>query len=346
MSTGGAGELERVRQEYESSLSWRVTRPLRSLRRRSRPAEATSPSGAPPARYDSWLSLLDHDGRLSRIDAACRDAEPAHLDAFRELDVDLWALLLTKEYRAFPHIRAMLPDVPDASLQKVWNGTSGAVLAAQTTAFYAKLVERYRRHGSRPLPDAHVLDFGCGWGRVTRYLARDVQRGRLFACDPVPQMLDVCRDTRVPAVIARSEFVPERLPFEQRMDLAFSFSVFTHMSERAHESCLRALHAGLAPGGILVVTVRPPDYLQLCELMHPLLLALDDDATNNLAESCYLFAPHETGIINPEGGEATYGEAVISLAYVRERWSPLFELLDVDVLIGDLHQVMLTLRRR
>jgi hypothetical protein len=42
----------------------------------------------------------------------------------------------------------------------------------------------------------------------------------------------------------------------------------------------------------------------------------------------------------------TYGEAVITLPYVRERWSSMFELLDVDVLLGDLYQVMLTLRRR
>ena len=41
----------------------------------------------------------------------------------------------------------------------------------------------------------------------------------------------------------------------------------------------------------------------------------------------------------------TYGEAVITLHYVRERWSRWFELLSTDLLLGDLHQIMLTLRR-
>jgi hypothetical protein len=41
----------------------------------------------------------------------------------------------------------------------------------------------------------------------------------------------------------------------------------------------------------------------------------------------------------------TYGETVISLAYVQERWAPLFELVDVSLLSEDLHQVVLTLRR-
>jgi hypothetical protein len=31
---------------------------------------------------------------------------------------------------------------------------------------------------------------------------------------------------------------------------------------------------------------------------------------------------------------------------VRERWSPRFELVDVSLLASDVHQVVLTLRRR
>ncbi|MGB0093779.1 MAG: hypothetical protein WBP81_14765 [Solirubrobacteraceae bacterium] len=40
-----------------------------------------------------------------------------------------------------------------------------------------------------------------------------------------------------------------------------------------------------------------------------------------------------------------YGETVITLAYIRECWSSLFELLDVDLLSDDLYQVVLTMRR-
>jgi hypothetical protein len=42
----------------------------------------------------------------------------------------------------------------------------------------------------------------------------------------------------------------------------------------------------------------------------------------------------------------TYGETVVTLAYVRRHWGPLFELLDVSMLVEDLHQVVLALRRR
>jgi SAM-dependent methyltransferase len=328
--SGTASELDALRREYESSLSWRVTRPLRALGRAVRRVPVEAPAAAlVPGRYDAWLD----DARLHSIDTAC--AEGGDYALFRELENDLWALLLTQEYAVHPHIRALLPDVPDPGLQELWTGASGARLAAQSAAFYDRLRARF----GRPLDGARVLDFGCGWGRMLRFLARDVAPGDLFGCDPVQGILDLCRDTRVPGVLARSEFVPDRLPFDGRFDLVYAFSVFTHLSERAHDRCLDALHAALAPGGMLVVTVRPLEYLRFDARMHGLGPARSD-------EPAYLFAPHPAEPSHPQyaGGEMTYGDTVMTPAYIRERWSDRFALEHTDVLIGDLFQVMLTLR--
>src|SRR2546421_7686146 len=127
-----ASELDLVRREYESSLSWRVTRPLRALARgaravRSRAVGCSSeterawapPAGFTPGWYDSWLEHFNGE-RLELIDAACEDRGPESFALFRDLDLDLWALLLTQEYELYPNIRAVLPDVPDPSLQQLW----------------------------------------------------------------------------------------------------------------------------------------------------------------------------------------------------------------------------------
>lgn len=301
---------------------------------------------ASAARYDTWLGLCA--AQLDPIEAACAHAGTEALRLFADLDSDLWALLLTRQYGCFPRIQAVLPDVPEPGLQKLWNGASGAVLAAQGRGFYDKVRERYVGHSERALGDSRVLDFGCGWGRLTRLFARDVAPGQLCACDPVQAILDVCEQTRVPATLRRSEFVPEALPFDQPFELAYAFSVFTHLSETAHEASLRALHAAIAPGGLLFVTIRPPAYLQLSELMRPVLASLGPRPEAELARSQYLFVAHSGQPLGAEApqGEITYGETVITLPYVRERWQGLFELLEVDLLLGDPYQVLLTLRRR
>jgi SAM-dependent methyltransferase len=357
MSSGSAGadvgELERLRREYESSLSWRITRPVRAagrLSRRLRPPvprdDGTERSGQDG--FDWWLAHFFGE-RLAAIDAACgAEADRARYELFRDLDDDLWALLLTQQYELYPHIRALLPAMPDPELQELWNGRSGLPLADQSAAFYRTLRHCYRRHGARSLSEASVLDFGCGWGRLTRYLARDVAPGRLYGCDPVGGILDVARANGVPATLATSEFLPQTLPFDKQFDLAFAFSVFTHLSEEAHRQSLRALHRSLRPDGILVVTIRPPAYLRHSELMRPLLDALGPDPEQALDTPSYFFVPHGAAPTHPQyqgHGEIHYGETVITMAYLRDEWSPLFTVLDVGLLLNDPYQVVVTLRR-
>jgi SAM-dependent methyltransferase len=296
--------------------------------------------------FDAWLSLFDDE--LRAIDGRCDSSDPHSYALFRELDDDLWTVLLSLDYGRYPRIRALLPLLPDPSLQWRWNGATGLMLLNQGKAFYRKARDGFVRHQGRSLHDTRVLDFGCGWGRLTRFFARDVEPGRLYGCDPVEEILDVCRTSRIPARLAPSEPIPERLPFEPGFGLVFAFSVFTHLSEDAHWACLQAIHGGLAPGGMLVVTIRSPAYLQGHELGRDLVAALDEDPIEAFERPRFLFAAHSPDPEHPQnhGGDMTYGETVISLPYVRERWGELFELLDVALLAEDLHQVVLTLRRR
>ncbi len=94
------------------------------------------------------------------------------------------------------------------------------------------------------------------------------------------------------------------------------------------------------------MTIRPPSYLDFNPLMKPALAGLPADREAALAEPRYLFAPHETeGHPQYGGQEMDYGETVITLPYVRSKWSRFFDLLDVAVMTGDMYQVVLTLRK-
>lgn len=314
-----------------------------ALREEGGPQAAAAVPAEPP--LDGWLNSLFGE-RLEALDAACAGGGIDAYANFRDLDDDLWALLLSRNYASYPNIAALLPDVPDPSLQERWNGASGLALLTQSKAFYSNVNTQMGRHG-RPLEEARVLDFGCGWGRLTRFLARDVAPGNLLGCDPVDEILDICRTSRVPAELALSDFVPESLPFDG-LDLVYSFSVFTHISEEAHLSCLRAIHGALKPGGLLMLTIRPPDYLELDPKMHGALAELGGDPVAATKGPKYVFVPHEPDPDHPQydGGEMTYGDTTFSLGYVRECWSEWFDLLDVRAPVEDPYQVAVTLRRR
>lgn len=289
--------------------------------------------------YDSWLRHYYED-ILAPLDARCK-RQPIDYAWFRDLDDELWTILLSKEYELYPNLRRALPDLPEPDVQETWNGRSGIALASQSAQFYRRLKALYLRHATVPLAEAKVLDFGCGWGRLMRFVARDVGPQNLFGCDPYPGILDVCARTRVPGRLASIAYVPDSLPFDERFDLVYAFSVFTHLSEETHEAALRAIHAGLGPGGLLVATVRPPAYAE--DGMHPALPGGFRVKPLRRGKPAYLFAAHDD---QPSGDEVTFGEAVINLPYVRERWGGLFELLEISLMVDDIYQVVLTLRRR
>ncbi|MFN8112837.1 MAG: class I SAM-dependent methyltransferase [Solirubrobacterales bacterium] len=337
------------------------TRPARRLAdaiREDRPPPEPPPPPPPPPpdprdllnhmRVDNWLTNLfgaELDPIEERIAAGATGDEAYGL--FRGLDDDLWALLLSGQYSAYPAIRGLLPDVPEPHLQLSWNGADGLGLLSQSKSFYAHVKRMHAEHHGGELSGARILDFGCGWGRLTRFFARDVPAGALHGCDPVESILDVCRTSRVPAELHRSDFVPESLPVDG-IDVAFSFSVFTHLSERAAQTCLNAIHDALNPDGIAVLTIRPPDYLGLDEKMHGARDELGPDPYAAMSEPQFVFAPHGVDEGHPQyqGGEMTYGDTVVSLAYVREHWTERFELVDVRATLEDMFQVAVTLRRR
>ena len=350
-------KIDAVREGYESTLSWRVTRPLRSISdaaRRLRGRETEIPWAEVMVEEKlepDWTSWLDtfFGEELERIDAALAETPPEEAwQLFRGLGDDLWAVLLTREYDLYPNIRALLPRAPEPGLQWMWNGATGLELLGQSKNFYARVRELNERHGRAPLDGARILDFGCGWGRLTRFFARDAMPDRLFGCDPTPEILEVCAETGVPGELRQTGFLPERLPFEN-LDLAFSFSVFTHISEAAHEACLKAIHAALAPGGLAVITVRPPAYLDHDPLMEAARAELSDDfASREMKEPRFIFVPHpvEDGHPQYDEGEMTYGDTVISLPYIEENWTGLFEIVETGFLTGDMYQVPIALKKR
>ena len=317
---------------------------ISSLLRRARRSGEGGPEEIAEIDVDEWLVHF-FDEELAPIEAACANPGADAFAAFRDLDDDLWALLLTRNYSSYPNIRALLPAMPEPQLQMNWNGAHGIELLRQSKAFYEHVKAMNQAFSTTPLPESRVLDFGIGWGRLARLFARDVRPGNLLGVDPSEAILEVCRQSRIPAELARTDFVPESLPFED-VDLAYSFSVFTHISEAASEACLDAIHAAMVPGGLLVVTIRPPGYLDLSPWMRPVAIERGDRYAA-LRKPRYIFVPHpvEEGHPQYDGGEMTYGETLINLPWIRKHWNDRFDLLDASAAIEDIYQVAVTLRR-
>ncbi|HEY6250690.1 MAG TPA: methyltransferase domain-containing protein [Candidatus Angelobacter sp.] len=100
--------------------------------------------------------------------------------------------------------------------------------------------------------DEHILDAGCGSGRVTAELLKAFPKARVTAVDASQNMVDEARKT----LAAFSERVTvERidlldLSFKQRFDVVFSTAVFHWIKD--HQALFINLFRSLRPGGLLL----------------------------------------------------------------------------------------------
>jgi SAM-dependent methyltransferase len=104
------------------------------------------------------------------------------------------------------------------------------------------------------------LDFGCGYGRVIRFLVERVPPERVFASDVVKEGVDFCRsEFGVDGIYSDTDLTTVRLG---SFDFIYAISVLTHLNERNSPAMLRLLGESLTPGGIVLFTVHGQYSLQ------------------------------------------------------------------------------------
>jgi SAM-dependent methyltransferase len=98
------------------------------------------------------------------------------------------------------------------------------------------------------------LDFGCGYGRVIRFLLRRVPPHRVSGVDVIGDAVGFCaREFGVWASLVGSDFDTIELG---EFDFVFAISVMTHIPPDAAVAFLRFIRRATKPGGIAMFTTQ------------------------------------------------------------------------------------------
>jgi SAM-dependent methyltransferase len=120
----------------------------------------------------------------------------------------------------------------------------------------ANHIEEQIRCMSASLADKRVLDFGCGCGRILRWLARRYPTTRFSGADVDGTAIEWCIRNLPGSVFVKSGPEPP-LPFESDyFDVVYCFSVFTHLDELMQDIWLAEIRRIVKPGGIVILTVH------------------------------------------------------------------------------------------
>jgi len=206
--------------------------------------------------------------------------------------------------------------LPPESIQVRFTGLSGDATMHQAQAFY-DVVKSYARS------PAKVLDFGCGWGRITRCALKHVGPEKVTGCDCMEEMVKLCNET-LPCKFHQNMPLPPS-PFEDNsFDLIYGYSVFSHLSEKAAAAWIDEFYRILMPDSFVVITTRERAFLpNLANTTYfppgidPSVAERDYDAGK--------FVHYATGG-GPELSSDFYGETAIPRLYVEQNWKQ-FELV-------------------
>ena len=257
-------------------------------------------------------------------------------ELFSGVGDNFWFWLCTEGYRREPFVRNILPAMPDEEVQMNFTGDTGDSVLRDGFFAYLLFRELYQRHVGPIDQCAGILDFGCGWGRIIRFFLKDVEPSRLWGVDPVEEMIRICtRDNNWCNFVLIDPAPPS--PFkDSTFDLIYSYSVFSHLSEDMHQACLAELVRILTPGGLLIATTRPREFIKFCgdlrksrklDAIHPAIRSsastfIDQErAMATYDNGGYCFSPLE-------GVWSYWGEAAISLDYARTNWSRHLTFID------------------
>jgi len=96
------------------------------------------------------------------------------------------------------------------------------------------------------------LDFGCGYGRVVRFLVQRIPPERVWASDVVREGVDFCRtEFGIHGLYSDPELEAVAL---DHFDVVYAVSVLSHLNERNSRAFLRVLGGALPPRGVFVFT--------------------------------------------------------------------------------------------
>ncbi len=256
-----------------------------------------------------------------------------------------------------PALAALLPKLPNDEIQSRFTGLSNRDAFQQAIAFLRVTRDFAQRNSiAFGTPAQRILDFGCGWGRITQVLLPFFEHDAIHGVDVMPSALSLCRESGLRVDLQQVEpWPPSKFP-DAHFEYIVAYSVFSHLSEDNSFAWIREFARILKPGGVVAITTRYRDFfLYLQQLRQqkdrP---GFSRGAARSFMNTEAVLAAYDRGEFcfdgEGKGGPGltqTYGEAAIPQAYAEKTYAGFFQTIEFAPPVYQQHldQAVILLRK-
>lgn len=219
---------------------------------------------------------------------------------------------------------------PEEALQRKYTGTSGQTLLDQAASFLGILDSLMA--GRLQEPGWRGLDYGVGWGRMASLMTYFGAPQQLDCVDAWEKSLQLAIDHGIEnkAWVVNAKLVPGELP-QGEYDFVYAYSIYTHLPESLVINNTREIMKSLRPGGMFLLTVREPPFLDFLVRTNNCRPAIDKLDTEG-----YWFG----NVQNPD-----YGDTILTRNWAEANFGKLGVLERLGPMKHEPTQVALVLRK-
>lgn len=161
-----------------------------------------------------------------------------------------------------------------------------------------------------------VYDFGCGCGRVIKYVSALLGKGKYYGSDIDPEAITWCSENLESIGEFKVNEISPPLPYTaDSFDFIYSISVFTHLPEYMQFEWLEELNRVSKAGALLLLTTHGESLLK----------NVPDSILQDFKSHGFFYAVGD----GTEGLPDFYQTSFHTHDYIRDRWSKYFEILDI-----------------
>jgi SAM-dependent methyltransferase len=172
-----------------------------------------------------------------------------------------------------------------------------------------------------------ILDFGCGCGRLTRFLSFYRPKCEIVGVDVEPMHIEWASYNLRSTLFGLVESAPPLPVRSNRFDTIISISIFSHLPCQAHLAWMEELYRVLEPAGVIAFTTLGPTSVEKSIDDPAWFRQLDiseadfDQAQRELKERGFSF------VLQPSHPFSDYGICLTSQEWIVRQWGSRFEML-------------------
>lgn len=258
---------------------------------------------------------------------------------FKDVDDGLFAFLASRSFNGFDAVKSALPDWASDEVRQDSTGSFSFREHVLDASWFWRTVRReFELITGKPIGDATVADYGAGWGRIARFVNKDVPAEHFWALEPNPHFQAIYRECRLPGHLVETDWLSSQSTDLTGIDLIISYSILTHSSERLTANIVERWLEMTRPGSIIAFTMRPGFYLS--ERGGDMSVFTDQ-------EHAALLERYERGefIYKAYEGDTDWGVTIIPRSYLEARFGQTFKIVKCSVQLQTSNQMIVFAQR-